>query len=273
MYDLTAEEVIAKCRAREITSKARACGIGAGWLGIGFRSTLWRPIREFPDFAPHVSDTTPEKDKRAADALKLYLAEHSPDPNAHCYLLIGDKREGPFLPAQIRSMWNAGTITADTQFINSDLPDWRPVKSFCQSIQSQERQSTEAALVEQTAASQRKTAKNTNAIRWLGVLFLIVAGVCAIGGFNNTRETVDETSKRELIDELNSDKAKAVTEFLRAGAGDASWLLADKSLSPGIRQAEADLEKLQNEREVRMIYFFVPAGLLGIVGLVCCVRH
>jgi len=77
--------------------------------------------------------TSPEKVKQEAER-KLIEAEHNPAANTHCYLLVDGNRRGPFLPAQIRSMWNAGTITADTQFIHSDLPDWRPVSSFCENV-------------------------------------------------------------------------------------------------------------------------------------------
>jgi hypothetical protein len=153
MLGLTAEQIIAKCQAREIASKTKIAELG--WL---LRS--YRPIREFPEFAPYVRDTTPEEAKREAER-KLEEAECNPEANAQCYLQVDGKRQGPFLPAQIRAMWNAGTITANTLFIHSDLPDWRPASSFCQHAQWQENQSKERSkeveLLKQIVAAQRKT--------------------------------------------------------------------------------------------------------------------
>lgn len=64
-------------------------------------------------------------------AVALSDAEFNPPPDAQCYLFMHGQQSGPFLPAQIRAMWNAGSITSDAMFHYSKLPDWRPVRSFC----------------------------------------------------------------------------------------------------------------------------------------------
>lgn len=61
----------------------------------------------------------------------LQEAELNPSSDAECYLLRGDQQSGPFTPGQIRSMWNAGSITSDTLFYDDKMVEWRPVKFFC----------------------------------------------------------------------------------------------------------------------------------------------
>lgn len=72
------------------------------------------------------------QEKQAA----LKKAEFNPPPDAQCYLFMRGDQSGPFLPAQIRAMWRAGSITSDALFSYKGLPDWRPAKSFCDSMNS-----------------------------------------------------------------------------------------------------------------------------------------
>lgn len=74
------------------------------------------PIQRFREFFPYL----------------IQDAELNPNPRAQCTIWVNGEEKGPFTPGQIRSMWNAGNLTADTLFIYEELNEWRPIKSFCQ---------------------------------------------------------------------------------------------------------------------------------------------
>jgi hypothetical protein len=81
-----------------------------------------------------------QQEKARTTAAAIKAAESNPPPDAQCFLFMMGEQSGPFLPAQIRSMWKAGSITADALFYYPQLPDWRPVKSFCKQTRASGRQ-------------------------------------------------------------------------------------------------------------------------------------
>ena len=120
-------EVIAECCSRQrVNARARCARFW--FLGM---TGFWEPIRAFPQFSTHVADTTVEEDNKA-----LIHAQNNPPSDAECYLWRSNQQEGPFTPQQIKAMWDAGSITANTLYYYSKLPDWCPVKGFCQSSTS-----------------------------------------------------------------------------------------------------------------------------------------
>lgn len=48
----------------------------------------------------------------------------------HCFILCGDERRGPYLPAQIRTMWKNGSITADSALAWGELTDPVPIAAL-----------------------------------------------------------------------------------------------------------------------------------------------
>ena len=69
---------------------------------------------------------------KVADLVSDVDAEFNPPPDAECYLFTQGEQSGPFSPAQICAMWRAGSVTSDALYFYSQLPDWRPAKSFCE---------------------------------------------------------------------------------------------------------------------------------------------
>ncbi len=49
------------------------------------------------------------------------------DTNTLYFLLKGDEQSGPFTIGQLRSMWQSGSITAQTQYWFEGAPEWRPL--------------------------------------------------------------------------------------------------------------------------------------------------
>jgi hypothetical protein len=49
------------------------------------------------------------------------------DTNTLYFLLKGDEQSGPFTIGQLRSMWQSGSITAQTQYWFDGAPEWRPL--------------------------------------------------------------------------------------------------------------------------------------------------
>ena len=149
--------IIAACKARK-TITARAFCRERGFI----LAKSYEPIRNFPQFAPYVSDTTLEE------------AETNPNPDAECYLLKENVQNGPFTPAQIRSMWNAGSITSDTLFFHGELEDWRPVKRFCQNSKWQFSQTSESKLLKQVVSEQQKATSQLSSLRWAFVGVFVI---------------------------------------------------------------------------------------------------
>lgn len=48
----------------------------------------------------------------------------------HCQVSYGGQQFGPYVLQQIRSMWTAGTITADASILPAGYPDWIPITDF-----------------------------------------------------------------------------------------------------------------------------------------------
>lgn len=46
------------------------------------------------------------------------------------YLCIDGETRGPYSAAQLRSMWNSGAITLDTQYWSDGLDDWYSVSNL-----------------------------------------------------------------------------------------------------------------------------------------------
>lgn len=113
---MTADQVISACKERKLVTSAAKVSESKAW----WSETAARPIRDYPEFAPHVWDLTLED------------AQHNPPADAECTLFMRGQQEGPFLPSQIRAMWKAGSITSDALFYYPQLPDWRPVRLFCE---------------------------------------------------------------------------------------------------------------------------------------------
>lgn len=53
-----------------------------------------------------------------------------PPHDALCMLRRKGNEDGPFLPDQIRKMWNAGQIKADTAYTFEQLGEWFPVRNM-----------------------------------------------------------------------------------------------------------------------------------------------
>jgi hypothetical protein len=157
IQDESEDFIIALCKERtRITVKAlcRECGF---WSGSSYI-----PIKKFPQFAPYVSNYSIEE------------AESSPHPNAECYLSKDGQQSGPFAPAQIRSMWNAGSITSDTLFYHKDLGEWKPVKKFCQNDKWQFSSSSESQLLKQVVEEQQKATSHLGVLRWAFVIVFVI---------------------------------------------------------------------------------------------------
>lgn len=101
-------------------------------------------------------------------------AEKNPPPDAECYLWRNGNQEGPFTPSQIRYMWNAGSITADTLYYYSQLSDWCPVKGFCQNSSWQGGGASDSELLKQVVAEQRKTSSQLWAIRLIMIAVFVI---------------------------------------------------------------------------------------------------
>ena len=175
---LSEDEVIAECISRKrVFSGAicRPCGI--------INITLpWRPIRTFPEFAKYVADMTIQ-DEQAEIKANLEEEKVNPHPTATCYLWRNGQQEGPFTPNQIKSMWDAGSLTADTLYYHSGLTDWHPVKGFCQNPNWQGLETTATSLLTQVVTEQKKTRKSVNAIRIgiAGIILGIIIKLTACG--------------------------------------------------------------------------------------------
>ncbi len=77
------------------------------------------PLSEyFPD-APHRGDSTVKKS-----------ALPSITDTTHCHVFYGGQQHGPYIPQQIKTMWSAGTLTADTSVFPAGYPDWIPIGDF-----------------------------------------------------------------------------------------------------------------------------------------------
>jgi len=46
------------------------------------------------------------------------------------YVTVNSEVKGPYAAGQLQKMWEAGTITAESQVCESGTEDWRPVDSF-----------------------------------------------------------------------------------------------------------------------------------------------
>lgn len=51
-------------------------------------------------------------------------------PEVCIYLSRGEQQSGPFVQAQIRSMWANGVVTADTLYWYEGLADWQPIQEI-----------------------------------------------------------------------------------------------------------------------------------------------
>ena len=82
-------------------------------------------------------------------------------------------------------------------------------------------------------------------------------------------ETSAERALRESIARQEAEHFKYEERFRDQGASYSyANKLADQFVEPATGQQSA-LKELQRERDMRKVYFFVPAGLLGIIGLIC----
>jgi hypothetical protein len=110
-------------------------------------------------------------------------------------------------------------------------------------------------------------------LKSLGILFLVIAGLCAFGGLFQLGETSGEKALYDSIARQQAEHWKYEERFRDQGA-DFSYAskLADKYVEPPTSQSNA-LRELQHDRDMRKIYFFAPAGLLGILGLICCANR
>lgn len=161
LKDLTEDAVIALCREGRIVSAAMANKLST-W---GINNSGYKPIRSFPEFAPHVHDVP----LSAAQKAELY-----PPSDAECHLFMNGQQHGPFLPTQIRSMWDSGSITSDALYFYSGLPDWRPVKGFCQNAKPETAQSNESQLLKQLVTEQQKTSSHLWRIRVILIAVIVI---------------------------------------------------------------------------------------------------
>lgn len=61
--------------------------------------------------------------------IALELLSYHPPEDAHCYLLRNGEQQGPFVPAQLRTMWASGQLTADARYWFDSLDGWFPVSN------------------------------------------------------------------------------------------------------------------------------------------------
>ncbi len=156
-----ASRIIKLCNERKLGSDAecKRCGFLRAMLGL--KDSYYRPLDTFPEFAPYVSTTLEEE-------------EINPRPDAVCYLSSNGNQTGPFAPAQIRSMWAAGTITSDSLFFHEDLGEWRPVRKFCENEEWNFSPTSESRLLKQVVNEQQKATSQLGAIRWVLVCVFII---------------------------------------------------------------------------------------------------
>ena len=119
--EMTYNQIIDLCKQRSlIDSQTLLCPI-SGPHG-------WGPIGEFPEFNNFVPIECIE---REAYRIRTSISAATP-ADAECYLLRNNVQEGPYTPKQMQSMWNAGTITANSLFYHCGLKEWSPVKYLCE---------------------------------------------------------------------------------------------------------------------------------------------
>lgn len=151
--------LIANCVSRlRITSRDECARCYRfGYVG------MWRPISQFPNIAPFLAERTIEQ------------SEFSPPLAAQCSLWHNGQTQGPFTPVQIKSMWDAGSITADTLFYYSELPDWKPAASFCQNRKWEGASDKSAVLLKKIINEQQHTSSMVRrVILFLAAAFFIV---------------------------------------------------------------------------------------------------
>lgn len=113
--------------------------------------------------------------------------------------------------------------------------------------------------------------KGSSGWKTLGAFFLLLALGCAIGGYLNSKETRLEEIQHDYVRTTQSSYYDAIRQFTQAGASNPEQL-ADAAVGTALKDGQSELEKMRGQREQRMIYFFVPAGLLAIIGLLCIAR-
>ena len=100
----------------EIEIRLASKQVGLTWPARKASDSKWTTIGDlFPRFA-------------------IEQKSYNPPPNALCYITRGGQRDGPFSPDQIRNMWAAGELTADTLYWFDGLADWCPARNFCQAV-------------------------------------------------------------------------------------------------------------------------------------------
>lgn len=99
----------------------------------------------------------------------------------HCHVFDAGQQLGPYVPQQIRSMWAAGTLTADASVFPAGYPDWIPIADFLARLQP----------------SQPPTTPSSSSAGPLGVL-LIVVGICFTIYFAAIYDTSVVTERRYL---------------------------------------------------------------------------
>ena len=75
-----------------------------------------------------------------ADDISSFLGISPPSPErqepppitvtTHCHIFNSGQQQGPYVPQQIKAMWNAGVLTADTLVFPDGFPDWIPISDF-----------------------------------------------------------------------------------------------------------------------------------------------
>ncbi len=89
---------------------------GLAWcIARPFRIPAVAPPRATADDRPvaPVARSTPPAARTVADR--------------HYFISTGGSESGPFVLAQIRSMWASGSITADSHYWSDGMADWQPV--------------------------------------------------------------------------------------------------------------------------------------------------
>lgn len=106
----------------------------------------------------------------------------------------------------------------------------------------------------------------------LGIIFIIVGILCGVGGFMNTQESSVEHAFRNYADSTKeyrqtSESLDNLSRAIGGGGTGYNSRNADRMVS----ESSASYSSYREERETRMMWFFVAAVGFGVLGLILTV--
>ena len=159
---LTKDNILQLCKDETIDERARCA---PHWF-FGITLADWVPIKSVPEFSDHVPKMNRERQLQIAEEAKT-----NPPLDANCYILKNKNKEGPYTPKQIKTMWDAGTLLADTLYVYEGIPDWVEAKRFCENPKWKGSSPDNDTLLAEMVKEQKVT---SNRVLWIGLMIAAV---------------------------------------------------------------------------------------------------